>query len=81
MAYNPGIPPQDPALLPQFVYDELLQISSILRMVEEGRILPVLHAAPRRAREGMIAVADGTNWNPGAGKGLYEYDGGAWNKL
>lgn len=81
MAYNPSIPPQDLERLPQFVYDELLQISNILRMVEEGRFLPILYAAPKRAREGMIAVADGIFWDPGAGKGLYEYDGAAWNKL
>jgi len=81
MSYNPTIPPQDPARLLEYLYDELLQISNILRMVEEGRFLPVLHVAPGRPREGMIAVADGVDWDPGAGKGLYEYDGAAWNKL
>lgn len=81
MAYNPGIPPQDQSRLGEYVYDELLQISNILRMVEEGRILPVLHVVPGRPREGMLAVADGTDWNPGGGKGLYEYRNGAWAKL
>lgn len=37
--------------------------------------------APTRPREGMIVSADGTNWNPGAGAGAYEYKGGAWVKL
>lgn len=40
-----------------------------------------LHAPPERLREGFIAGADGTNWNPGAGQGVYCYYAGAWNKL
>jgi hypothetical protein len=31
--------------------------------------------------EGLVAFANGTDWNPGSGAGLYEYRGGAWNKL
>lgn len=81
MGYNPTIPPQDPARTLEYIYDELLQISNILRMVEEGHYMPVLHNAPRRPREGMLAIADGTDWDPGAGKGLYEYRNGAWAKL
>ena len=26
----------------------------------------------------MIVMADGTNWNPGSGAGLYRYDGSTW---
>lgn len=37
--------------------------------------------APDKPREGMIVSADGTNWNPGAGKGAYEYKAGVWVKL
>jgi hypothetical protein len=33
------------------------------------------------AREGMIKYADGTNWDPGAGEGIYAYVSGAWRKL
>jgi hypothetical protein len=29
-------------------------------------------------RNGMLAYADGTNWNPGSGKGFYRYDTDAW---
>lgn len=31
--------------------------------------------------EGDVAFADGTNWNPGSGSGVYVYDGGAWQYL
>ena len=40
-----------------------------------------LNVAPAKPRNGMIVLADGTNWNPGAGQGYYGYYGGAWNKL
>ena len=40
------------------------------------------NAAPAKPQDGMIAYADGTNWNPGGGgQGFYGYYGGAWNRL
>lgn len=39
------------------------------------------HTAPAKPREGMLVMADGTNWNPGAGIGVYAYIAGAWVKL
>lgn len=32
-------------------------------------------------RDGMLAYADGTNWNPGGGKGYYRWDTSAWQKI
>ena len=29
-------------------------------------------------KNGVIAYADGTSWNPGSGKGIYYYNGSAW---
>jgi hypothetical protein len=43
--------------------------------------LRLIYAAPTRPREGMLVAADGTSWNPGGGKGIYAYLGGAWVKL
>jgi hypothetical protein len=40
--------------------------------------IPVLFAAPAKPVTGQLALADGTAWNPGSGRGLYYYDGG-WN--
>lgn len=31
--------------------------------------------------EGMLAYADGTNWDPGSGQGLYRYTGSAWSLI
>ncbi len=39
------------------------------------------HAAPAKLEEGMVVFADGTDWNPGSGQGIYAYYGGAWVKL
>lgn len=43
--------------------------------------LEVSHAAPTKLRNGMVALADGTDWDPGSGAGFYGYYGGAWVKL
>lgn len=80
MAYTPNPVPQE-GLTPDYIYQELLRISNDLGMIEGGRYLPMLYAAPGKPREGMLAVADGTSWNPGSGRGLYEYRSGAWAKL
>jgi hypothetical protein len=36
--------------------------------------LAVLNAEPDKPQVGQIVFADGTNWNPGSGRGLYYYD-------
>ena len=45
--------------------------------------LPVLHSAPTTPKSGMMAVADGTNWNPtGTGtETMVVYLGGAWRTI
>ena len=82
MAYNPGVPPQDLAGLGEYLYAELLQISSVLNMVEEGMYTKIWQTAPPKPREGQIVIAAGApGWNPGSGKGAYEYKSGSWVKL
>lgn len=39
------------------------------------------NSPPNKLIAGMVALADGVNWDPGAGAGVYAYYGGAWNKL
>lgn len=39
--------------------------------------LKVLNVEPRKPRKGLIVYADGTNWNPGSGEGIYVYKS-AW---
>lgn len=44
-------------------------------------IIPVSDVEPARPRDGMLVYADGTNWDPGAGEGIYAYFGSTWNSL
>lgn len=66
--------------LRKYVEDELLAISRDLSETVALELRPI-YAAPTRPREGMIVFADGTSWNPGGGKGAYQYLSGAWVKL
>lgn len=38
----------------------------------------VLNVAPDRPRRGLVVYADGVNWNPGSGEGLYRFNGSTW---
>lgn len=80
MDYIPGVVPHEPEELIRFIQDEL---GIIARTMKESpaRNIQFLAVAPKRPREGMIYGADGTNWNPGGGQGVYAYYGGAWTKL
>lgn len=78
--YTPGtVPPEFDNL---FLQSELERIAIALQELEPPWIiLSPQNNAPDKLKEGMVANADGTNWNPGSGAGLYEYIGGSWNKL
>jgi hypothetical protein len=43
--------------------------------------LRTLNAQPTRVFDGMTVLADGTNWDPGSGHGVYTYYAGAWHSL
>lgn len=40
-----------------------------------------LNVEPEKPRDGLTVYADGTNWNPGSGEGVYTYYAAAWRKL
>lgn len=50
-------------------------ISAITELNDMQR---TLHVEPPKPREGAIRYADGTNWNPGSGAGLYRFTSGSW---
>jgi hypothetical protein len=77
MAYVPTPVPTG-GVTPDYLFQELLRVSAELELSAEGRNMPVRAVAPVKPREGTLAIADGTNWNPGLGAGLYEYLGGVW---
>lgn len=66
--------------LKAYIAEELRSIESALEEVDTVRLIE-LHVAPERPREGMVVLADGTDWDPGSGAGFYGYRGGSWNLL
>lgn len=78
--YQPGDPPADVAQLQRFLREELRRLKAAIDALADG-FDPVVYAPPARPRQGMRRYADGTQWNPGSGAGLYRYDGSAWRFL
>lgn len=76
MPYIPRQPPADPAQLPGFFLVELPNIGR--GTVTDTVQLQPQSVAPAKPRAGLLVEADGTNWNPGSGAGLYVYRAGAW---
>lgn len=82
MAYTPTTPPGDPKLLAHYVLQELVKIAQEFERAR-SRQLTELHAPPDKPRTGLVVFADGTDWNPGSGRGVYVYDEAtsSWIKL
>ena len=80
MKYFPEPMPFNPSLanLTEWMHRELQRVSDAVDQVHDHN---VEHAEPARPREGMVRYADGTDWDPASGEGLYYYDGAAWAKL
>lgn len=78
MSYEPTHPGEGITI--DWLFAELQRIAGDM---DKPRLLEfeVLTIEPARPQEGTLAYADGTAWNPGAGRGLYEYRSGAWVKL
>lgn len=59
------------------------ELNTIAQVLHEQDVvfLRVLYVEPLKPREGWLVFADGTEWDPGAGRGVYVYTGGAWSKL
>lgn len=78
--YFPYPPPQNmPPALTGYLEDELERIAD--RLNSSTVQLPVLGEPPLQVSNGMIAYANGTTWDPGAGEGFYGYEAGVWQKL
>jgi hypothetical protein len=74
----PPVGKQEPL---QYSYAELQDLTRALNEPQAFLQLQVLNVAPTKPRDGMVVVADGTNWNPGSGAGVYARIGGSWVKL
>lgn len=84
MSYRPPafIPRFDSEEFRQFLREEFGKIATA-SIVTRSQVLALqpLAVAPAKPRQGFVVYADGTNWNPGSGEGVYRYDGTTWNFL
>lgn len=82
MAYVPGPVPGVVSQLQGFLDRELSAVAAESLEPKPDLIwLKVQHVEPAKRADGLIALADGTNWNPGSGPGVYAYYGGIWSRL
>ena len=64
--------------LRNWVSRELLRVSNAFITAAQTTNIIILNAAPAKPQIGQVVFADGTNWNPGSGRGLYYYDTSGW---
>lgn len=81
MSYKPSNIPSDPKALPLFLEQEHRNIAHSIAQSEQMLALQPQYTKPKRYTDGCVCFADGVNWNPGAGKGLYVFHSSVWNKL
>lgn len=73
-------PPKDPKDLPEYLDRELRRISFAIFALAEG-FFGKIHVEPVKKRDGLVVYADGTDFNPGGGEGIYARIAGAWVKM
>jgi hypothetical protein len=78
--YEPGPLPEEVEDLGGYVVSELKRLGDIILNQAIFR-LERIHIEPSKPRVGDIRYADGTNWNPSGGEGIYFYNGTSWVKL
>lgn len=79
MSYNPSASSATTISdLRNWIGNELVRVANAFTTESQTTTLPVLTAAPAKPQIGQIVFADGTNWNPSSGRGLYYYDTGGW---
>ena len=87
--WTPNPAPVNNDNLSDYLFNELNRLSDIIfnldvmRLEQTNRDPENTTIANDRGkpRDGDIRYADGTNWNPGSGVGIYAYIGTAWTKL
>lgn len=75
MSYTPGALPKD---APPWITRELLAIAEAAVASTPTTTYDLTSVAPTKPRGPSIYVADGTNWDPGYGRGLYLFIDGVF---
>jgi hypothetical protein len=81
LAYKPTNIPIRQSDWSGWLLEQFRSIATALSYPRIDRIgFVVLHVEPTRPEIGTLVYADGTDWNPGAGEGLYQYTSTGWQK-
>ena len=64
-----------------WIWEQLKTLESANNSARDFIQLKTLHSAPARLKEGLIVLADGMDWDPGTGAGVYVYYSAGWHKL
>jgi len=54
------------------------ELKTISQVFANPTVLQKRTEEPKRPQDGQIEYADGTNWNPGSGVGIYYYKVNTW---
>lgn len=73
--YELEFPPQtkDVQELVSWATRELMRVAVAMQALTEQQ-LEETFVEPAKPRTGMVRLADGTQWDPGSGRGVYYYD-------
>lgn len=71
----------DPEQLAAWVERNLNRLGELLNNGASFLRLVPQYAEPDKYFDGMLVYADGTNWDPGSGEGIYARYNSTWNKL
>ena len=81
MTYSPRpVPASIERAAQTYLADEFRKVRDALDVVDVIRFQE-RNAEPSKISDGMVLYADGSNWNPGDGEGLYARVNGAWQTL
>lgn len=76
--YSPDPVPFDVDAIPAYLQREFAKIAAVTNLVQ----METLYVEPSKLFDGLVVMADGTDWNPtGGGQGVYVFYGAAWHKL
>jgi len=77
----PSVPPELQGIT-EYIVREFRRLAALTDMLVDGHVEETT-VVPNKPRTGMIRLADGTLWNPGAGRGVYWFDegSGTWKLL
>lgn len=79
MSWVPESPPVNPTpdILSEWLMRQFISLSHTLDMDD----LQERNTVPDKPRTGKFYLADGTDWDPGSGQGVYVYYNGTYNYL